>query len=91
MCIPNPYCFQVIGYALRNHLHSNGSQLIKAAFAAAFFLAFRISNLILQAAEEQLQVCVGTTEWTIYAISVVTKINVLTKQPAEKEGQGHPK
>lgn len=91
MCIPNPFCCQVVGYALRNHLHRNGSQLLKAAFAAAFLLAFRISNLILQAAEEQLQVCVGMTEWTIYAISIATKINVLTKQPAEEEGQGHAK
>lgn len=58
---------------------------MKAAFAAAFFLASRIGNLILQAVEEQLQVCVGMTEWTIYVI------NVLTKHPAEKEGQVHTK
>ena len=62
MRIPNQYCFQVIGYLLRNHLCRNRSQLIKAAFAEAFLLASRVSNLILQAAEEQLQACIGKTE-----------------------------
>lgn len=89
MCIPNKYCFQVIGYLLRNILLRNGSQLSKAAFAEAFLLASRISNLILQAAEKQLQACIGMTERAIYARSSVTEINVLTNEPAEKEGRGH--
>lgn len=89
MHIPNQYCFQVIGYLLRNHLGRNGSQLIKAAFAEAFLLASRISNLILQAAKEQLQACVGMTEWAIYARSSVTEINALRNEPAEKESGSH--
>lgn len=89
MHIPNQYCIQVIGYLLRNHFCRNGSQLIKAAFAEAFLLASRISNLILQAAKEQLQACVGMTEWAIYARSSVTEINVLRNEPAEKESRGH--
>lgn len=60
-----------------------------AAFAETFLLASRISNLILQAAEEHLQACTGMTEWAIYARSSVTVINVLTNEPAEKEGWGH--
>jgi len=89
MHIPDQYCFQVIGYLPRNHFCRNGSQLIKAAFAEAFLLASRISNLILQASEEQLQACIGMTEWAIYARSSATEINVLTNKPAEKEGQSH--
>lgn len=89
MHIPNQYCFQVIRYLLRNHLCRNGSHLIKAAFAEAFLLASRISNLILQAAEEHLQACIGMTEWAIYARSSMTEINVLTNEPGEKEGRGH--
>lgn len=69
--------------------HRNASQLMKEAFAATFFRTFRISNFFLQVAEQQLQVCIGMSEWTIYAISIVTKINVLTKQPAERESGSH--
>lgn len=80
--IPNQYCFQVIEYLLRNLLCRNGSRLIKTAFAEAFVLGSKISKLILQAAEEQLQVCIRMTERANYARSNTTEINVLTNEPA---------
>lgn len=67
----------------------NGNHLTKAAVVEAFLLASKISHFILQAAEEHLQTCIGMTEWAIYASSCVTEINVLTNEPAEKEGWGH--
>lgn len=78
--IPNQYCFQVIAYLLRNHLCRNGSQLIKAAFAEAFLLASRISNLILQAEEEQLQVCIGMIEFMQEAVPLKLMCSQMNQQ-----------